>query len=172
MKANRKFLNNDDEAVSPVIAVILMVAITVVLAATVYVWVSGFGSNSSQPAKTLALTSNGGIADCNGATAGTAECKVYVVASASPGLRWQDLTFTLNGVTQTYAAEGCTTATTPAAANTYAACDGAGATEAVTTVMQAGHEIRIQAPASSLSGETFRVLDSASNSIILTLTAS
>src|SRR5438309_3953213 len=84
---------------SPVIAVILMVAITVVLAATVYVWVSGFGSNSSSPAKTIALTSNGATADCNGATAGTAECKDFVVASASPGLRWQDLTFTLNGVT-------------------------------------------------------------------------
>ena len=41
MKANQKFLNNDDEAVSPVIAVILMVAITVVLAATVYVWQNG-----------------------------------------------------------------------------------------------------------------------------------
>src|SRR5688572_14162378 len=47
MKANR-FLNEaDDEAVSPVIAVILMVAITVVLAATVYVWVSGFGTSGS-----------------------------------------------------------------------------------------------------------------------------
>jgi flagellin-like protein len=46
MKANRKSLNGDD-AVSPVIAVILMVAITVVLAATVYLWVSGFGSNQN-----------------------------------------------------------------------------------------------------------------------------
>jgi flagellin-like protein len=46
MKANRKFVNGD-EAVSPVIAVILMVAITVVLAATVYLFVSGFGSNQS-----------------------------------------------------------------------------------------------------------------------------
>ena len=46
MKANQKFLRDDDDAVSPVIAVILMVAITVVLAATVYVWVSGFGANS------------------------------------------------------------------------------------------------------------------------------
>ncbi|HWG91209.1 MAG TPA: archaellin/type IV pilin N-terminal domain-containing protein, partial [Candidatus Thermoplasmatota archaeon] len=45
MKANSKILaklTNRDDAVSPVIAVILMVAITVVLAATVYVWVSGF----------------------------------------------------------------------------------------------------------------------------------
>src|SRR5437773_12441924 len=100
MKANQKFLRDDDDAVSPVIAVILMVAITVVLAATVYVWVSGFGSNSSSPAKTIALTSNGAIADCDGsATVATEECKDYVIASASPGARRQDLTFTLNGVT-------------------------------------------------------------------------
>lgn len=50
MKANRKFVS-EDEAVSPVIAVILMVAITVVLAATVFVLVSDIGnqSNTSQP---------------------------------------------------------------------------------------------------------------------------
>lgn len=47
MKANRKFVESD-EAVSPVIAVILMVAITVVLAATVFVLVSDIGSNTSQ----------------------------------------------------------------------------------------------------------------------------
>ncbi|HVL86954.1 MAG TPA: type IV pilin [Candidatus Thermoplasmatota archaeon] len=37
-------VSNDDDAVSPVIAVILMVAITVVLAATVYIWVTSFSS--------------------------------------------------------------------------------------------------------------------------------
>jgi flagellin-like protein len=47
MKANRRFVN-EDEAVSPVIAVILMVAITVVLAATVYLWVSGFGNQNNE----------------------------------------------------------------------------------------------------------------------------
>jgi flagellin-like protein len=40
MKANRKF-KEDEEAVSAVIGVILMVAITVAIAATVYVYVSG-----------------------------------------------------------------------------------------------------------------------------------
>lgn len=37
----------DVTGVSPIIAVILMVAITVVLAATIYVWVSGFGGQTS-----------------------------------------------------------------------------------------------------------------------------
>ena len=40
MKANRKFVEGE-EAVSAVIGVILMVAITVAIAATVYVYVSG-----------------------------------------------------------------------------------------------------------------------------------
>ena len=40
MKANRKFVNGE-EAVSAVIGVILMVAITVAIAATVYIYVSG-----------------------------------------------------------------------------------------------------------------------------------
>ncbi len=41
MKANRKFIEADERAVSAVIGVILMVAITVAIAATVYVYVSG-----------------------------------------------------------------------------------------------------------------------------------
>jgi len=41
MKANRKFIEGEEEGVSAVIGVILMVAITVAIAATVYVYVSG-----------------------------------------------------------------------------------------------------------------------------------
>lgn len=46
MKANRKFIDGE-EAVSAVIGVILMVAITVAIAATVYVYVSGMMSEPS-----------------------------------------------------------------------------------------------------------------------------
>lgn len=42
-------IRKDSEAVSPVIATILMVAITVVLAAVLYVMVMGFGGNTAQP---------------------------------------------------------------------------------------------------------------------------
>jgi len=42
-------IRKDSEAVSPVIATILMVAITVVLAAVLYVMVMGFGGTSSNP---------------------------------------------------------------------------------------------------------------------------
>ena len=47
MKANRKF-RGEEEAVSAVIGVILMVAITVAIAATVYVYVSGMLTPGSQ----------------------------------------------------------------------------------------------------------------------------
>lgn len=57
MKTNRKYLERlfvrDEDAVSPVIAVILMVAITVVLAATVFVLVSDLGSQKTAPAVNL-----------------------------------------------------------------------------------------------------------------------
>ena len=46
----KRMLLNDEEGVSPVIAVILMVAITVVLAAVLYVWASSFiQSGESSP---------------------------------------------------------------------------------------------------------------------------
>ncbi len=41
MKANRRFIKGEEEAVSAVIGVILMVAITVAVATTVYVYVNG-----------------------------------------------------------------------------------------------------------------------------------
>ena len=54
MKANRKF-REEDEAVSAVIGVILMVAITVAIAATVYVYVSGMIGGTAQKASTIAM---------------------------------------------------------------------------------------------------------------------
>ena len=39
----------DKTGVSPIISVILMVAITVVLAATIWAWVSGFGGSGGEP---------------------------------------------------------------------------------------------------------------------------
>jgi flagellin-like protein len=41
----KKLFRKDDKGVSPVIAVILMVAITVVLAGVLYVWVSQFSTD-------------------------------------------------------------------------------------------------------------------------------
>ena len=55
MKANRKFIEGEEEAVSAVIGVILMVAITVAIAATVYVYVSGMIGGTAQKSSTLAM---------------------------------------------------------------------------------------------------------------------
>lgn len=54
MKANQAFKAND-EAVSPVIGVILMVAITVVLAAVVFVLVSNLSKNSNTSAPSMSF---------------------------------------------------------------------------------------------------------------------
>ena len=72
MKANRKFKNKDDDAVSAVIGVILMVAITVAIAATVYVYVSGMIGTSPQSAPELQLVKD----DVNGK---------LTIAKADPG---------------------------------------------------------------------------------------
>jgi flagellin-like protein len=69
MKANKKFM--DEEAVSPVIGVILMVAITVILAAVIAAFVFGMGSSLKKTyniaatttqidATTIEVTFNGG----------------------------------------------------------------------------------------------------------------
>lgn len=170
MKANRKFLNKEDEAVSPVIAVILMVAITVVLAATVYVWVSGFGAQSSQPAKTMSLTSAQALAT---------QTKVYTVSAATSGMKYSDVTFTIDGgaynqslASPSGGAPGTgTCASTSSAASlgdttAWQACSGA-TVAATTNVIQAGDTLVFQQVA---SGQTLRILDSQANSVVLTLT--
>ena len=55
MKANKKFINGEEEAVSAVIGVILMVAITVAIAATVYVYVSGMIGGTATKSSTLSM---------------------------------------------------------------------------------------------------------------------
>jgi len=57
MKANKKFVE-EEEAVSAVIGVILMVAITVAIAATVYVYVSGMLSPTGESAPSLAWSAD------------------------------------------------------------------------------------------------------------------
>lgn len=81
-----------DEGVSPVIAVILMVAITVVLAATVYVWVSGFASDQDGPEQASATASG-------------------VDLDGGDGVEWIKLTLT-SGESAPYAAGDVTNSTT------------------------------------------------------------
>lgn len=148
MNLLRKLKRSNDSAVSPVIAVILMVAITVVLAATVYVWVSGFSGGGSA-AKTISLASNG--------PEDSAFERSYTIASATSGMKWQDVSFTVDG-TPLYFTTNAT------------AADGEirAAGEAADAVINAGDQITIDLLTSG-SGRTLRVLDSQANSVIYTI---
>jgi flagellin-like protein len=75
VKANQAF-QRSDQAVSPVIGVILMVAITVVLAAVVFVIVGRLSSQSSSTTPASSFTR------------GT---RTLTVAQADPDLRWSDI---------------------------------------------------------------------------------
>lgn len=173
MKANRKFLNNDDEAVSPVIAVILMVAITVVLAATVYVWVSGFGSGGGNtPSHTMSVTSGGAIVP---ETATTDAYKKYTVSSADPSLSYADMTFTLAGTTLPFVAltnAQCAAAplnTTGTATGVWGACQG-GTGLAQAAAVTAAQSIYIIADDDAyLNDKQLVVLDTQANSIMVNL---
>ena len=88
MKANRKFVEGE-EAVSAVIGVILMVAITVAIAATVYVYVSGIIGPGTGSTPTLSM---------NAATSGTS-CSVTVATVSEPGILWADCNVTVHNIT-------------------------------------------------------------------------
>ena len=77
MKANRKFVEGE-EAVSAVIGVILMVAITVAIAAAVYVYVSGMIGGTTQHTPTISCVVNN-------------DENTLMVSSAESGISWGDI---------------------------------------------------------------------------------
>ena len=86
MKANRKFKEADDRAVSAVIGVILMVAITVAIAATVYVYVSGMIGGTKVQTPNVACTTDSTL-------------DRVTIATADANIRWRDLTITVDPTT-------------------------------------------------------------------------
>jgi len=103
-------IRKDSEAVSPVIATILMVAITVVLAAVLYVMVLGFGGTSSTPGINVLRKSSIASGFKIEFTAPTAE------------VAWSDVTIQLAAGTSTASwntmtTEGLTSTTQPAVWN-------------------------------------------------------
>jgi flagellin-like protein len=89
MKSNRKFRMENDEAVSAVIGVILMVAITVAIAATVYVYVSGMlgGGPSSTPSVSMTASPSG------------TNATVTVASVTQSGIPWTDVTVVFHCIT-------------------------------------------------------------------------
>lgn len=153
MKANRKFILRDD-AVSPVIAVILMVAITVVLAATVYVWVSGFGQSGSQ-AKTISFstTSSSGVA-------------TMTLVSAASNLNWNNIRITVDGAT-TYGilAQGSGWS----AFGQSAPWDGAYRLSSTTRTASPGDTLKFGVATTPTSTIHLNVVDKSSNTVMATL---
>ncbi|HVL48242.1 MAG TPA: archaellin/type IV pilin N-terminal domain-containing protein [Candidatus Thermoplasmatota archaeon] len=158
MKSNRRFRLNRDDAVSPVIAVILMVAITVVLAATVYVWVSGFGASGSQ-AKNLSLSQ--GTASNLGAASGSV---AYTIVSVSPNFACSAFKATSTGTGGPW-----TTSASAAGASEFrwsvngAACSGN---------IAAGDTLRLlwgSGTTGPAAGDTINFIDTASGNVVASL---
>ena len=80
MKANRKFVEGE-EAVSAVIGVILMVAITVAIAATVYVYVSGMLGGGVQQTPTVGVSKQ--TSDLN--------ATISITSITDTGIPWTDV---------------------------------------------------------------------------------
>ena len=81
MKANRKFVEGE-EAVSAVIGVILMVAITVAIAAAVYVYVSGMIGGTTQHTPTISCVVDN-------------DANKLIINSAESGTDWSDIDVTV-----------------------------------------------------------------------------
>jgi len=86
MKANRKFIQADERAVSAVIGVILMVAITVAIAATVYVYVSGMIGGTKTQTPNVACTTD-------------STTNKIQVATADSNIKWKDIVVTVDNTT-------------------------------------------------------------------------
>ena len=112
MKANRKFKEADERAVSAVIGVILMVAITVAIAATVYVYVSGMIGGTKTQTPNVACTTD-------------STTNHIQVATADANIKWTDVVIT-NG-------SGATLK--------WTVYHGGGVTNGTTNVMPAGADI-------------------------------
>ena len=83
MKANRKF-SKDEDAVSPVIGVILMVAITVILAAVIAAFVFSMGGNLTEAPPSVSL-----VASSNSATSIPDLVVKHVGGEALKGSEWK-----------------------------------------------------------------------------------
>ena len=102
MKSNRKF-KMEEEAVSAVIGVILMVAITVAIAATVYVYVSGMLGTPTTTAPKISWTPNAAtnvLTITKGATDAA-----YAASTSTPNLIFKDsdgIEYYVNGTAGNY----------------------------------------------------------------------
>ena len=86
---NKKTNTNEEEAVSPVIATILMVAITVVLAGVLYVWASSLAEGNTDGSLTFYQFDAEG--DVGAVTTGTSDDLVRVTMTQGAEINWASL---------------------------------------------------------------------------------
>lgn len=156
MDTEGRHQHRDDRAVSPVVGTIMTVAIAVVLAAPVYSWVTGARSEREEPATALAVTSDGPIAS---------DTKGYVVASATPGLRWTELTILLDGTPLAYDGALASDGTYCIASPGMTCAAGASPPE---RLVGAGDALRIHG--ADLAGRSLLAVDAQANSALVALT--
>jgi flagellin-like protein len=151
MKANSKFVNGE-EAVSAVIGVILMVAITVAIAATVYVYVSGMLPTSKGAPPAMSLSQNSPLGnDGRGLKAVN-----FSIDSASADAKWADLKIQVGTVDY-----GTPTTT---AVHSGFGCSYKGSGQPI----KAGGILYVNGTAADLaSGTIIKVIHTASNSVVL-----
>jgi FlaG/FlaF family flagellin (archaellin) len=80
MKAQRKLKDVNEYAVSEVIGIILLVAITVAVAATVYVYVSSMVGQDTQSIPKVGMTA--------APVSGTERCAITIATTSSPTIAW------------------------------------------------------------------------------------
>lgn len=152
-----------ERAEGSVLGVILMIALCIALAATVYVWLSGSSSQEGTPQRTFGVTSNSTLAA--GSPTGN---KTYTIAGSTPGLRWNEVRITINGVPQTQylGAGACADPPASAGPRVFLACSGTAIVTSASDLIQAGGFLRVEANA----GDTLRVVDTSANAVVLVVT--
>jgi len=157
MKANRKFMK-EKKAVSAVIGVILMVAITVALVAVLYASISGWFSGTTTAPISITLKQKTPITS-------SANSIDFNVGSASSGALYKNIYFRIRGSSSsgdyTFDSYNSTTHTA-----TYSST-GSGTSS---IAIKAGDVISISITAGTYTaGDEIEIIDTRSNSVIQTL---
>ena len=157
MKANRKFVDGED-AVSAVIGVILMVAITVAIAATVYVYVSGMLPAGGSAVPSISLVQNAAVS-----TGGWIN---FTIDSASQDAKWSDLKIMI-GTTDLGTPDETNDASAPTdidGTSTFCGYNGTG------TPIKANGKLYVHHTTAVIAGAEVAIIHVASNSRIVVKT--
>ena len=150
----------DKAGVSPIIAIILMVAITVVLAATIYVWVSGMGGGGgTKIALSLQQDAVDDTSSTNDNNNATSDYVQYEVMSVTGGPGWEDVKIKVGGTTVWDGTAATVTSGWTVQVNGASISAGA---------ISAGDKLKIQnADESKIDvGDTVSIIDADSGSVI------